>query len=202
MKIFRRIIVSSVLLIQTSVCFAQSEKSINFTSAPYIAPKHVCEMFGIEVAITEKITLGVSPAVNCKNRASVTDRKVGLDFPSGVTNKFNRILIPWIYAPAGSFHTGYFVQILSGVERGEYKTAAGSSANVTFINTGFTGGYQWFWGNGFNISVNLGVAHLVRYKFDRNISPAETSNIIINYLDQQTSTNTHPAGGIQFGWAF
>lgn len=120
---------------------------------------------------------------------------------SQVTNKFNRILIPWRYSPHGVFSNGFFVEALVGVEKSELKSAAGSSANVTFIDTGVWLGYQWIWHSGLNISTVVGLAHLSQSGVDKNISPTESSDVR-NYLDRQTSSNTHMAGGAFLGWAF
>lgn len=124
-----------------------------------------------------------------------------MEINNQVTNIFNRILIPWRYSPYGAFNNGYFVEALVGVEKSEYKSVAGSSANVSFIDTGVWLGYQWFWHNGLNISAVAGVAHLTTISLDKSISPTESSDVS-DYLDQQTSTNTHMAGGVFFGWAF
>lgn len=120
---------------------------------------------------------------------------------SQVTNKFNRILIPWRYSPYGVFSNGFFVEALIGVEKSELKSASGSSANVTFIDTGVWLGYQWIWHTGLNIAAVAGINHLTQNSIDKNISPAESSNVS-DYLNQQTSTNTHVGGGVFLGWAF
>ena len=120
---------------------------------------------------------------------------------SQVTNKFNRILIPWRYSPHSAFNKGYFVEALVGVEKSKLESAAGSGANVSFIDTGVWLGYQWFWHNGLNISAVIGAAHLARISLEKSISPTESSDVR-DYLNQQTSSNTHLASGVFFGWAF
>jgi len=103
---------------------------------------------------------------------------------SQVTNKFNRILIPWRYSPHGVFNNGLFAEALIGVEKSELKTAAGSSADVTFIDTGVWLGYQWVWNDGLNISTAVGLAHLSRSSLDKSISPTESSNVAISWIDR------------------
>lgn len=197
MKIFKYLLVSSFLLFQTSLCFAQD--TINFSVVP--DPTTHCHQYIVDVAITKNSTLGVMPSYNCTDRPHRPNNDGSMVMNSQVTNKFNRILIPWRYSPHGAFNNGYFVEALVGVEKSEFKTVVGSSANVSFIDTGVLLGYQWFWHNGLNISAVAGVAHLTNISLEKNISPTESSNVS-DYLDQQTSTNTHMAGGVSFGWSF
>ncbi|VVC82436.1 hypothetical protein [Sideroxydans sp. CL21] len=198
MKIVKCIISCSFLLFQTSICFAGD--SVNLSVAP--DPATGCNQFRIDVALTEHSTLGVMPA-HCTDRPSRPSRFFGGDMKmnSQVTNKFNRILIPWRYSPYGVFSNGFFVEALIGVEKSELKSASGSSANVTFIDTGVWLGYQWIWHTGLNIAAVAGINHLTQNSIDKNISPAESSNVS-DYLNQQTSTNTHVGGGVFLGWAF
>jgi hypothetical protein len=93
------------------------------------------------------------------------------------------------------------VEAIVGLEKSELKSAAGSSANVTFVDTGVWLGYQWFWRSGLNISAAAGLAHLTRISRDMSISSTESRDVN-NYLERQTSTNTHMAGGAFFGWSF
>ena len=120
---------------------------------------------------------------------------------SQVSNKFNRILIPWKYFPQGAFNNGYFVEALVGMEKSELKSAAGSSANVTFIDTALGLGYQWIWHNGLNISAVAVINHLTQHSLDKSFAPAEGGDVR-DYLDRQTSSNTHVGGGVILGWAF
>ena len=99
------------------------------------------------------------------------------------------------------FNDGYFFDVGVGAESNEFRTTAGSTANVSFIDTGGHGGYQWFWDNGLNISALLGVGHLMRDSLDQSISPAESISVK-DYLSQQTSVTTHIGFGVIFGWAF
>ncbi len=193
MKIFRYLPVSVFLFFQVSLCFASSEKSLNFSFLP--DPKTRCHQYVVDIAITDNSTLGIMPSYNC------SDRPTYGTINKQVTSTFNRLLIPWRYSPGGVLKKGYFVVTLLGVEKNEFKTTLGSGVNVSFIDTGVLLGYQWFWQNGFNISGLLGIAHLIRYKRDKDISPTESSNVS-EYLNRQTRTNTHIGGGIQFGWAF
>lgn len=192
MNIFKYFVVSSLLLLQTSLCFAGSKNVINFSVAP--DPFTHCHQYGVDVAITENSTLGVLPA-------SCTDRPTFGVINSQVTSTFNRTLIVWRYSPYGAFQDGYFVDAMVGAETNEFKSAAGSAANVSFIDAGGHVGYQWFWHNGFNVSALTGVGHLMRNSLDTSISPAE-SRTVSDYLDRQTSTTTHAGWGVNFGWAF
>lgn len=195
MKIFRYLLVFPCLLFQASGCFASPENVINFSVLP--DPIAHCHGYEGEVAMTENSTLGMLVAPEC-----ISDRPTfyGSSYTT-FTNKFNRIVVPWKYMPHGVFEDGIFLMVLAGAEASEFKTAAGSTANVSFIDTGFHIGYQWFWDNGFNVSAVAGVAHLIRNSLDQNISLAE-SNTGIDFLVQQTSTNTHMGVGLTFGWAF
>ena len=198
MKVLKCLLVSSCLFIQASLCFA--EDSINLSVAP--DPTTGCHQFRVDIALTGSSTLGIMPA-HCSDRPSRPSRFFGGDMKmnSQVTNKFNRILIPWRYSPHGVFNNGLFAEALIGVEKSELKTAAGSSADVTFIDTGVWLGYQWVWNDGLNISTAVGLAHLSRSSLDKSISPTESSNVS-DFLDRQTSSNTHMAVGAFFGWAF
>jgi len=193
MKVLMYIFVISFSFFQVSLSFASSKDSINLSFAP--DPQTQCHQYAVGVAITENSTLGIVPSYNC------ADRPTYGTIEKQVTSTFNRLIIPWRYSPNGVFKNGYFVTALVGIEKNKFKTTVGSDANVSFIDTGVLLGYQWFWRNGFNISGLIGVAHLIQYKRDKNISPAE-SNKVSDYLDEQTSTNTHIGGGVQFGWAF
>ncbi len=198
MKILKYLLVTVVLLFQTTFCFAQD--IINFSVAPDLTTH--CNQFRADVAITKVITLGVMPAIDCANRQDRPDSVSGsMVMNSLVTNKFNRILIPMRYSPYGSLRNGFFVEALVGAESSEYSSVAGSTANVTFIDTAAWLGYQWFWQNGLNFSAVIGRAHLIRNSLDKSISASESSTVS-DYLDQQTSTNTHTASGMFFGWAF
>lgn len=198
MKKIEYLLIFLLILFQTSLCFA--EDSVNLSVAP--DPTTGCHQFRVDIAISENSTLGIMPA-HCTDRPSRPSRFIGGDMKmnSQVTNKFNRILIPWRYSPHGAFNNGYFVEPIVGWERSELKSVAGSSANVTFVNTGVWLGYQWFWRNGLNISAAGGLAHLTRISQDKSISPVESSNVN-DYLNRQTSSNTHMAVGAFFGWAF
>lgn len=193
MNIFKYLLVSSVLFFQTSLCFAKD--SINFSVAP--DPITYCHQYRVDVSITKNSTLGVMPTSNCTDRPS-RPTNGSMVINSQVTNTFNRIIIPWRYSPHGAFIDGFIVEAIVGLEKSEFKSASGSSANVSFIDTGVWLGYQWFWRNGFNISAVIGGAHLTRISLDKNISPSESSNVS-DYLDEQTSTNSHQTGGVFFG---
>ena len=191
MKIFKYILVNLFLLFHASLCIAQD--SINLYVAP--DPTTHCHQFGVEVALSKNSSIGVIPSYNCANRNTYGPLN------DQVTSNFNRVIVPLRYAPNGIFENGYFLMALIGMEKNEFKSVAGSSANVSFIDTVILFGYQWFWRNGFNISGSIGVAHLMRNSLDQTIAPTE-SNSVSDYLVQQTSTNTHVGGGMFLGWVF
>ena len=191
MKISKYLLVTLLLFFQASLCIAQD--SINLYGAPDIITQ--CHQVGVEAALTKYSTIAVIPSYNCTNRNTYGPRN------DQVTSTFNRVLFPLRYAPNGVFKNGYFIMGILGMEKNEFKSVAGSVANVSFIDTAILFGYQWFWRNGFNISGSLGVAHLIRNSLDQTISSTEI-NSVSAYLDQQTSTNTHLGGGMFLGWVF
>lgn len=195
MKILKYFVVSSLLLLQTSLCFAGSENVINFSILP--DPIAHCHQYWVDFAVTENSTLGVIGAPEC-----ISDRPTfyGSNFTS-FTNRFNRVMAVWKYAPHGAFEDGSFLMASVGKERDELKTAAGSAANVSFIVSGVHVGHQWFWRNGLNVTATLGIAHLERNSLDKNVSVTESVDGI-DFLDKQTSSNTHLGVGLFFGWAF
>jgi hypothetical protein len=198
MKIFTYLLVASFSLFKTSLCLASPEHSFNFSVAPDLTTH--CHQYDVDVAISENSALGVMPSYKCKDRPDRPSNG-SMRINSQVTNTFSRVLIPWRYAPHSAFHTGYLAMAFVGVENSEFNSDAGSSAKVSFIDTGVLFGYQWFWPNGFNVFAGGGVAHLMRSSLDKSISPTESSKVS-DYLDEQTSTNTHLGGGVFFGWAF
>jgi len=195
MNIFKYFVVSSVLLLQTSLCFARSDEVINF----YVSPDPIthCNGYGVDVAITENSTLGIVGIPEC-----ISDRPTFYGSSTiKLSNKLNRMFAMWKYSPHGVFEDGYFLYAVVGADNSEFKSAAGSTANVSFIDTGTGVGYHWFWHNGFNVTTALGVAHLIQNSIDKSISSTESVDTV-NYLDQQTRTNTHAGVGLFFGWAF
>ena len=120
MKISEFLFISSFLLFQTTLCFA--EDSVNLSVAP--DPTTGCHQFRVDTALSENSTLGIMPA-HCTDRPSRPSRFIGGDMKmnSQVTNKFNRILVPWRYSPHGVFNNGFFAEALIGVEKSELKTA-------------------------------------------------------------------------------
>lgn len=188
----------ALLFFPSSMCFAEEEARANVSIAP--DPVTRCHQYRADYAVAERSTLGVMLAYDCANRPS---RPVNgsMDMSGGVSNTFNRVLVPWRYAPHGALQDGYFVDAMVGVERAEYSTTAGSSANVHFFDIAMGLGYQWFWHNGLNVSVFAGAAHLMRQSGVTNISATE-SVAASEYLKQQTNTNSHLASGAYVGWSF
>jgi len=196
MKIFNYMLVNIFLVFQMSFCFAKN--TVNFSVAPDLST--YCHQYRIDAVITGNSTLGVMPSYRCTDRPDRPSNGT-MVINSQVTNTFNRLLVPWRYSPHGAFNNGYFLEAFAGVENSEFRTGAGSTADVKFFDTGVWLGYQWFWRNGLNISAVIGGSHLARVSLDRNISPSENSSVS-DYLDEQISTNTHVAGGVFFGWVF
>lgn len=192
MKFYKYLLVTSLLFLQTSVCFA--ENSINFSLVPDRSLP--CSQLGIDVAISENSTLGISP-LSCN-----TDRPAIVMAPnSNVRNQVNRIIVPWRYSPRGAFKDGYYFAATVGVESDQFTSTAGSTANVVFFGSSFHTGYQWFWDNGFNITFIISASHLARVSLDRSTSPTESPDVV-DFLDRNTRTNTHYSAGPLLGWAF
>ncbi len=192
MKSFVRLLFCFYLMLQTSLCF--SEDSINLIVIPDLNNCH--HHFGFELPILENSTLGLLGSIKCKS-----DRPTYGDSNSKVNTAFSRIFIPWRYSFHGAFNDGYFIQTMVGVENSEFTSEAGSSADVTFIDLTLHGGYQWFWGNGFNVSALAGVAYLKEINLDKNITQNESSDVT-EFLDKNTKSNVHIGIGVIFGWLF
>ncbi len=190
MRIFKCLSISVMLFFHTALCFAQDSVNLQILPDP---TTHCTQLWG-EVAITTNSTLGVMPA-SCSNRPTVGT------INNQVSDSFNRISFSWKYSPHGAFKDGYFLMAGAGVETHAFSSVAGSTANVTYIDTGLFYGYSWFWRNGLNCSVGLGVAHLMPVTVGKSISTTETSTVS-DYLDQQTSTSTHMGTILALGWAF
>lgn len=187
-----------LMVFQSSQSFAGDGSFANISIAP--DPTTRCHQFKADYAISERSTLGMTVAYDCSNRPS---RPVNgsMEMNSDVSNTFNRILVPWRYAPQGVSRDGFLVDAMVGMERAEYGTSAGSSANVRFFDVAVGLGYQWFWQSGLNASVFAGAAHLMRQSGETNISATEVATTS-DYLSQQTRTNSHLASGAYLGWSF
>ena len=88
-----------------------------------------------------------------------------------------------------------------GLEYSEFSSRIGSTADVTFANLGGYVGYQWFWPNGFNISVMGGGVYLQELNSSTTLAPGE-GNDVSDFLDKNTDSNIHAGYGIIFGWLF
>jgi hypothetical protein len=192
MKIYEYLLVSAFLFLQTSLCFA--EKSINFSIVPDRSPD--CSQLVVDVAMSEHTSLGISP-LSCNS-----DRPAIAMAPnSNVRNQVNRIVVPWRYSPRGVFKDGFYFMASLGIENDQFNSTAGSTANVFFLGSSLHTGYQWFWKNGFNITLIFSASHLTQMSLDRTTSPTESPDVV-DFLDQNTSSNTHYSVGPLFGWAF
>ncbi len=155
-----------------------------------------CHHPGVELSVSQNSSVGVLGIFDCD-----TDRSTYGETNDNVTNTFSRILIPWRYAKGGVFKTGPFMQALIGMEKSEFRSTLGSRADVTFVDFAFHYGYQWFWDNGFNVSVMGGVGLLVKTSDEKDIVQNE-SNDVRDFLDKNTKTNIHPGAGVVMGWRF
>ncbi|MDP1532352.1 MAG: hypothetical protein Q8L92_02100 [Rubrivivax sp.] len=198
MKKLRYVTAALFLLFQSSQCVARDGSFANISVAP--DPSTGCHQYRADYAVAERSTLGLMLAYDCANRPS-RPLNGSMDMSNGVSNTFNRVLVPWRYAPRGALRDGYFVDAMVGLERAEYRTTAGSTANVHFFDVALGLGYQWFWHNGLNVSVFAGAAHLMRQSGGTNISATESAGAS-DYLKQQTSSNSHLASGAYVGWSF
>ncbi len=93
---------------------------------------------------------------------------------------------------------GYFVQALAGLEKSEFKSKLGFTADVTFVNLAIHAGYQWYWQNGFNLSLMAGVVYL---NVNRNIMTNE-SVAVADFLGENTESNFHGGASVIVGWLF
>lgn len=191
MKCLYKLVLSSVLLIQAGQCYSSS--LINFIALPDAAN---CHHAGFEIQMNEKNTLGFLGVSGCNS-----DRPTYGEKNDDVNNDFSRFLVPWRYSPHGAFTTGYFFQAITGVEKSQFTSTLDSNADVTFAHFGGYAGYQWFWPNGFNISVIGGAVYLYELSSSTTLAPGETVDVK-NFLDKNTDSNIHGGYGIIFGWSF
>lgn len=193
MSYFRNLF-TLLLLLQASPCFAQD--TINISVLPVIPL--ACTQLDIGVAVTQQSTLGIIPSSCNADRVSTP---TGGASPN-IRNQFNRVLGEWKYAPDGAFNDGFFVGAVLGIENDQFNSPAGSTADVYFAAGGVMTGYQWFWENGFNITWVFSAAHLEQISLNNyNIVPSESIDVI-NWLQTNTSSNTHFGMGPILGWAF
>lgn len=187
-------IVFCLLWIVSSSCL--SADFINIIFLPDFSNSFECSEPGVEFKVTDNSTIGILGTFDCDSirptYGSTNDQ---------VSNTFSRGLVPWRYSWKGAFTDGAFIQALIGVEKSKFRSDLGSTANVTFIDLGAHFGYQWFWKNGFNISVLGGIAYLVETSSDQKLEPGESQDII-DYLDKNTDSNVHGAFGAIIGWKF
>jgi len=151
---------------------------------------------GFEMAVSENSTLGVLARNECKS-----DRPSFGSSNDNVKNTFSRFFVPWRYSKSGVFKDSFIMQLLIGVEKSKFKTELGSEARVTFIDIVSSFGYQWFWSNGFNVSVLGGPAFLIKNSSKENIVQNE-SNDVVNFLNDNTKSNIHAGIGVILGWNF
>lgn len=191
MNFYSRIVLLSLVLLLPEWCF--SKDTVNLVFLPDVFN---CHQLGIETVLSGKNTLGAIGRSGChSNRPTYGSAN------DSVTNSFSRILVPWRYSPNGGFEDGYFLQALVGLEKSRFASQLGSTAEVSFLDVGFHVGYQWFWGNGFNVSVLGGAAFLNKRNSTVAIGQNEEKDVV-EFLDKNTKTNVHGGGGIIVGWSF
>lgn len=191
MKFLTAILLFPFLLVTPGICFSSDNVNLIFLPDP-----SSCHQAGIEIDISRNTTLGVLARPNCQSDRSTYGKK-----NSDVENNFSRVLIPLKYSFNGAFTQGYFVQTLIGLEKSEFKSKLGSTADVMFGNFAAHAGYQWFWENGFNISLMAGVAYLKELSSSENISVGESASVV-DFLEKNTKSNLHGGAGIIVGWFF
>jgi hypothetical protein len=189
-----RWIIFCLLLLQAGACL--SADAINLVLLPDSFNSFKCHQPGVEFQVSQTSTLAVFGRLDCESERSTYG-----DTNDEVTNTFSRIFVPWRYSKGGAFRDGPFMQSLVGMERSRFKSVSGSTADVTYVDFAFHYGYQWFWNNGFNVSVIGGLALLVKTSSDEEIVQNE-NNEVIDFLDKNTRTNVHPGAGFIFGWKF
>jgi len=190
-KCLYKYVLSSLLLVESGLCY--SSESNNLILLP---DSSSCHQAGIEMAINKHNTLGILGRAGCES-----DRPTYGSKNDDVENRFGRILVPWRFSFKGVFTDGYFVQALAGLEKSEFKSTLGSSADVTFTNLAAHVGYQWFWRNGFNLSLMGGVAYLHEVSSSKHIVTGEQKSVT-DFLDKNTKTNIHGGAGVIVGWLF
>lgn len=182
------------LWLQSGLCL--SADSINVVIMPDSFNSFKCHQPGIDFKITQNSSLGVVGILDCES-----DRSTYGNTNDDVTNTFSRIFVPWRYSKGGAFKNGAFMQALIGIEKSEFRSILGSRADVTFVDFAFHYGYQWFWENGFNVSVLGGVAYLAKSSSQKDIVLNETPDVI-GHLDRNTKSNIHGGAGFILGWKF
>lgn len=194
MKIFKCLLIFSCLLFQAENCLAQDIINISFI---YNTPI-ICSQPLFDVAVTQQSILGISPGSCTADRPSNPASGAG----SNISNQFNRMMGVWRYSPNGVFKDGFYFALTAGIENDSFNSTAGSTAEVYFAGYGLMSGYQWFWKNGFNITWIFSVAHLEQISLNNyNIVPGERADVI-NWLQTNTSSNTHFTMGPLLGWSF
>lgn len=191
MKVLCKLVCSLFLLFQAGLSYASDSLNLMLLPDPY-----GCHQVGVEMGINANSTLGVLGRGSCES-----DRPTYGAMNEDVENTFSRILVPFRYSFSGVFKDGYFVQGLAGLEKSEFKSSLGSTSNVTFASFAAHGGYQWFWKNGFNISLMGGVAYLQNIETSESIVGGEDSDVV-KFLDKNTKANIHGGGGVFMGWLF
>jgi hypothetical protein len=190
MNMVARLVLAWLMLFQASRCLAADSVNLVFLPDPF-----ACHQLGLDARVTERSTLGVLGRSGCHS-----DRPTYGQPNDAVTNTFGRLLVPWRYSRRGVFRDGFFLQAAVGMEKHEFRSERGSSADVTFADVAFHAGYQWFWSNGVNISILGGAAFLIEQSSTSDISGNERADVV-DYLDKNTETNLHGAAGAVFGWA-
>ena len=178
-----------ILIVHTKLSLA-GEYNILLLPAPY------CSQAGVEKKTSENLSIGIIGRLNCHS-----ERPTYGDKNNEVDSKFSRALFPLKYSFNGTYSSGPFVQGAAGVEESEFKSDAGSSADVTYIDLAVHGGYQWYFSSGFDISILGGIAHLQEVSSSKQIFAGESTSVE-DFLNKNTETNTHFGAGVILGWSF
>lgn len=177
------------LFTYVGVCYP-ADNNLILLPAPY------CTQGGVEAKINQNSTVGILARFNCLSGRPTYGSK-----NHNVENNFTRVLVSWKYSFNGVFSKGAFVQGLVGFEQSEFRSAVSSTTEVEFVNLGIYGGYQWFWRNGFNLSLLAGVVYLYELNSGKQINSSETTDVI-DFLNKNSESNIHPGAGAIVGWIF
>jgi len=180
---------ATLLIVQTEISIADEYNIL-------LLPERYCTQAGIEKKISDEYTLGVIGRFSCNSQRPTYGSK-----NDDVYNEFSRLLVPLKYSFNGVFTKGPFIQGVIGMEKSEFSSKLGSTADVTYLDLAVYGGYQWYFSNGFNISVLGGIAYLQELSSNQQISASETTSVI-EFLNKNTETNIHGGAGIIVGWTF
>lgn len=191
MSTVRKWMIVILLVPPSSFCYSQDVINLVLLPDPFS-----CHQAGIETVVSDVHRLGLLGVKNCQS-----DRPTFGNPHKDVDNTFSRLLLPWTYAGKGVWADSFFIKFLPGMESHKFTSRNGSRVEVTFTDIVIQAGYQWFWDNGFNLSLSGGAGYLIRRNLKKDVSSDEDSDVV-RFLDKNSKTNIHPGGGVILGWAF